>query len=104
MLAQVDRRLFGDARPAPVRDEVLLGFLPYVIEQLARGERLSSMARPILGLYHGAPGGRQFRRHLSERAHKPGAGIDVLREAIELAASWSRKTAPGRMPVAASAV
>jgi tRNA-dihydrouridine synthase A len=36
----------------------------------------------MLGLFHGVPGGRQFRRYISENAHKPGAGLDVLRQAL----------------------
>ena len=40
------------------------------------------MTRHILGLFNGQPGARQWRRTLSEKAHKPGAGLDVLDEAL----------------------
>jgi tRNA-dihydrouridine synthase A len=30
------------------------------------------------------PGARAFRRHLAERGVKPGAGLDVLRDAIAI--------------------
>ena len=93
VLAQVDGRLFGEATAVPTRRGVLEGYLPYVARQLARGEKLSNMTRHILGLYHGAPGGRQFRRHLSERAHKSGAGIEVLRAAIDIAEEWALRIA-----------
>jgi tRNA-dihydrouridine synthase A len=46
--------------------------------------RLSSMTRHILGLYQGVPGARLFRRHLSVAAVKPGAGVEVLRDAAAL--------------------
>ena len=36
----------------------------------------------MLGLYNGRPGARLFRRHLSENAVRDGAGIAVLREAL----------------------
>ena len=72
------------ATATPSRHEILQAFLPYVERELARGVRLQSIARHILGLFHGAPGGRQWRRHLSENAVKSGVGVDVLRAAGEL--------------------
>jgi tRNA-dihydrouridine synthase A len=47
--------------------------------------RLNNVTRHILGLYHGRPRARAFRRHLSERAHGDGADIHVLLEAIRIA-------------------
>lgn len=84
LLADADRLIFGDAQPVPSRHEVLDAFLPYVEMQLSRGVRLQSMSRHILGLFHGTGGGRRWRRHLSEHAHKHGATAGVLREAAAL--------------------
>ncbi len=81
MLAEADRLVFGDNHPIPSRREVLDAFLPYVEKELARGIRLQGISRHILGLFHGAPGGRLWRRHISENAVRPGAGADVLRVA-----------------------
>jgi tRNA-dihydrouridine synthase A len=36
----------------------------------------------MLGLFGGLPGARAFRRHLSENAHKKGAGPEVLEAAL----------------------
>lgn len=83
LLAQVDQKIYGDGRPVISRDEVMLAFIDYCNEQLARGARLNHLTRHILGLYQGLPGARQFRRIISEQAHKPGAGIDVLQRALE---------------------
>jgi tRNA-dihydrouridine synthase A len=85
LLADVDARLFGDTRPAPTRREVLESVVPYVQRHLDHGGRLNNVTRHILGLYHGRPRARAFRRHLSERAPREGAGIEVLREAIGIA-------------------
>ncbi len=85
LLAQADRLLFGDGHLVPSRHEVLEAFLPYVERELARGVRLQSISRHILGLFHGAPGGRLWRRHISENAVRAGAGVDVLRVAAALA-------------------
>jgi tRNA-dihydrouridine synthase A len=43
---------------------------------------LSHITRHILGIFHGQPGARQFRRYISENAHKRGSGIEVLRTAL----------------------
>ena len=84
LLAEADRLLFGDQHPVPSRDDVMQALLPYVERELARGVRLQSICRHLLGLFHAAPGGRLWRRHLSENAVKPGAGVEVLRAAWEL--------------------
>ena len=45
---------------------------------------LNAMTKHMLGLYHGRPGARLFRRHLSENATKKGAGVETLRAALNL--------------------
>jgi tRNA-dihydrouridine synthase A len=82
LLAEVDRQLFGDASAPPSRRAVLEALIPYVEEHLGRGGRLNNVARHILGLYHGQPHARAFRRHLAQNAPRPGAGIEVLRESM----------------------
>ena len=83
LLAEVDRRLFDPSAPVPTRADVMVGFAQYAERKLAESVRLSSMTRHILGLYHARPGGRQFRRVLSEKATRPGAGLEVLAEAMD---------------------
>ncbi len=97
ILADVDRRLFGRVveplfgaelggqTAPPTRAEALSAILDYAGRHVARGGRLNNVTRHVLGLYHGRPGGRAFRRHLSENAVRPGAGPEVLAEAIALA-------------------
>jgi tRNA-dihydrouridine synthase A len=63
---------------------VLDRFMPYVERELTRGVRLNAMTRHILGLYHGQPRARAFRRHLAENAHLDGAGIAVLEQARDI--------------------
>ena len=45
----------------------------YARREMARGERLSWIARHMLGLYAGQPGAKEFRRRLSEGARAPDA-------------------------------
>jgi len=85
LLAEVDGRLFGDAGPQPTRRAVLEALVPYAERHVRTGGRLNNIARHILGLYHGRPRARAFRRHLSERAPREGAGVEVLVEAIRIA-------------------
>lgn len=82
VLADVDRLIYGESRTAVSRRQVLLQLLPYVREELARGTPLQQMTRHILGLFRNVPGGRRFRQHLSENAHRRGADISVLEDAL----------------------
>jgi tRNA-dihydrouridine synthase A len=91
ILAEVDQRLFGESEPAPSRLEVLDSFMAYAEGKLARGVRLNQMTRHILGLFHGQPRARAFRRVLAEKAHLDGAGLDVLKAARNVAAGESRR-------------
>lgn len=81
LLAAADQRLFGDPHPIPSRYQVLEGFYPYVERCLSAGIPLHSLSRHLLGLFNGCPGAKRWRRVLSEQAHRPGAGLDVLRQA-----------------------
>jgi tRNA-dihydrouridine synthase A len=81
-LAPVDWRLFGDDRPPPTRDRVMLAMIPYAGEQCARGVPLRSIVRHMLGLYHARPGGRRFRQMLSDAATLKDAGPELLLEAL----------------------
>jgi tRNA-dihydrouridine synthase A len=80
MLADVDSRLFGEP-PCDVNDAVE-AYAYYVAARLSEGVPLNAMTKHMLGLFHGLPGARQFRRHLSENACRKAAGISVLREAL----------------------
>jgi tRNA-dihydrouridine synthase A len=74
----------GEAAPYAVMKDVFAAMTPYIEDQLAQGVRLHSMVRHFLGAFHGVPGARAFRRHLAENGVKPGAGVNVLRDAIAL--------------------
>jgi tRNA-dihydrouridine synthase A len=82
LLAEVDQSIYGINTPVASREEIMEMFMAYCDEQLTQGVRLNYMTRHILGLFHGLPGARRFRRVISEQAHKPGAGIDVIKSAI----------------------
>lgn len=83
VLAGVDARFHGDDGPAPTREEVACAMLPYVQEQLKGGAPLAAITRHMLGLFRGRPGGKAWRRVLTERAQRPGAGPEVLLQGLE---------------------
>ena len=66
------------------RAELLRAYRPYVEAQLARGALLKHIARHLLGLFSGQPGGRAFRQILSEGAHRPGADWALVERALSL--------------------
>jgi tRNA-dihydrouridine synthase A len=86
MLAEADARIFG-APGAPVleRRDIAARLIDYAAEQIEAGVYLARITRHILGLYAGVPGARAWRRHLSTHAHRPGAGVAVIEEALALA-------------------
>src|SRR6476469_4193388 len=81
-LLSVDTDIFGEAAPHASMQDALEAMMPYIEQQLARGTRLHSMTRHFVGAFHAVPGARAFRRHLAEQGVKPGAGLEVLRDAI----------------------
>ena len=84
LLSQVDPLIHGVESPCATRTEVIERLMPYLERRLAEGVPLQAMTRHIMNLFHGCAGGRQFRRHLSENAHRPGADTGVLRDALAL--------------------
>jgi tRNA-dihydrouridine synthase A len=81
-LLRVDPELFGEAAPHATMKDVFEAMMPYIESELAQGTRLHSITRHFVGAFHGVPGARAFRRHLAENGVRPGAGVDVLRDAI----------------------
>ena len=83
-LLAADPELFGVAAPYATMKDVFAAMMPYIEDQLAQGTRLHAMTRHFVGAFHGVPGARAFRRHLAENGVRPGAGANVLRDAIAL--------------------
>lgn len=90
-LACIDAALHGGE--APSRETVLQRMRPYVEAQRAGGVRMAAISRHLLGLYHGQPGGKAFRRVLSERVHRQEAGWDAIEAALHETRSASRRQA-----------
>jgi tRNA-dihydrouridine synthase A len=83
LIAAIGQRLFGSATPLPTREQILRSLRPYIERELAAGSRLSHITRHILGLYRNQPGGKIFRRILSQRVTAAGADWSVIEEALQ---------------------
>jgi tRNA-dihydrouridine synthase A len=83
VLAEWERAVLGITEPVPSRFEVARRLVPYIERELAQGTLLHAITRHILGLFNGLPGARAWRRHLSEAAHRPGAGPEVVVAALD---------------------
>jgi tRNA-dihydrouridine synthase A len=81
-LMAVDPLVFGEAAPFADAKAAAQALMPYIERELARGTRLASITRHMLGLFRGVPGARAFRRMLATEAVKPGAGVAVLADAL----------------------
>ena len=86
LISEVDTELYGKSSRDFSRQDIIRALYPYIESELLKGQKLSYITRHILGIFYGQPGGKQFRRFLSENAHKPGADTDVLEQALKFVA------------------
>ncbi len=90
LLGGVDRLLFGGGRQVSGSDAVE-AYLPYVRQELSRGTHLAAMTRHMLGLFHGRPGARTWRRILTVEAARTGADESVIARALDAVRSASEQ-------------
>jgi len=87
LLADVDRLVFGQAgNPVVSQYEAAKNMLDYIEARMAQGDYLTRVTKHMLGLFHAQPGGRLWRRMLSEDARREGAGVELVREALAVVA------------------
>ncbi|EDZ92504.1 MAG: tRNA dihydrouridine(20/20a) synthase DusA [Limnospira sp. PMC 1291.21] len=82
LFAIADREIYGENINPPTRHQVVEQMLPYIENWLSQGGRLNSVVRHILQLFAGQPGTKAWKRYLSENAHLPGAGVEVVKAAL----------------------
>lgn len=81
LLTAIERTLINpDWQPGQA--EIIRQMMEYVDEQMTRGVPLKSMTRHLLGMFQGQPGAKRWRRRLSERAHLPESGPELLIESM----------------------
>ena len=82
VLCAADRVIFGAQGPDSTPEGAVLAMLPYIEDHLAAGGKLNQVTRHMLGLFAGRPGARAWRRILSEGATRPGAGPELVEQAL----------------------
>lgn len=82
ILPLADQVIFGGA-PGLDPFETVEAMRPYISAHLAAGGRLHQVSRHMLGLFAGRAGARGWRRVISERASRDGAGLEVLDAALQ---------------------
>ena len=84
-LLQIDRELFDQPQePAATIESIILAYTKYIESNIQDGVPFKCMAKHMLNLYQNIPGAKAWRRHLSENMHKPGAGVDIIHQGMEL--------------------
>ena len=83
-LLNVDRDFFAVASPFASPNDAARALIPYIERETAAGTRLHAIARHTLGLFHGIPGARAYRRYLAIEGVKPGADGRTFAAAIDL--------------------
>jgi len=82
ILLGVDPRIFGVQPPVIDAVRAIEAYIPYIEARLREGVQLHAMTRHMLGLFNGVPGGRAWRRVLSQQGVRAGAGAEVVRAAL----------------------
>ncbi len=90
ILLKADQRIFGAPHPPKTAVQIVQEMLPYIDRHIVSGGRLAQVTRHMLGLFAHRPGARHWRRHLSQNAHREGAGAAVVQEALEMVQGQSR--------------
>ena len=81
LLGRVDRLFFAaGSNVGPF--EALEAYRPYMQAQLEAGTPLAHMTRHMLGVMHGLPGARAFRRIMTVESIATGAGLEVVDQAV----------------------
>jgi tRNA-dihydrouridine synthase A len=82
LLGEADTLVTGIAQAPVPAEAAVRAMYPYIEDELSSGARLIQITRHMLGAFAGRPGARRWRRILSEGAHKPGAGGDLVELAL----------------------
>ncbi|MGB7087256.1 MAG: tRNA dihydrouridine(20/20a) synthase DusA [Phormidesmis sp.] len=83
LFARADHAIFGEPTAPRSRHQIVQAMLPYIEHWTSHGLKLNSITRHMMHLFHAQPGSRIWKRYITERACKPGAGAQVVAEALE---------------------
>jgi tRNA-dihydrouridine synthase A len=84
ILNTVDRLFYNDQGTQHSRQQILEQYMDYAAQQLEHGVSLHALIRHILGLFHGQPGARHWRRTLTESSRAGHGDINTMRQAMQV--------------------
>ncbi len=93
LLNVIDHLVFGATQNPQTALEIGFAFLNYIEQQYAQGVAVWHMARHSLGLFHGQPGGKVFRRLLSQNAVKRTATPQAYADALAVMQTYLDRVA-----------
>jgi tRNA-dihydrouridine synthase A len=82
LLAEADVRLFDGGAAVPSRAEAVAAYLPYLEAQRTEGVGWTTLVKPLIPLVRGVPGGRAWRRSLTEAGARRDAGPELVAAAL----------------------
>lgn len=82
LLSEIDKQIFAKDHAITNPISAIEQLFPYIELELAKGTQLNHIMRHTLGIFNGKKGAKQWRRYLSENAHKKGAGLEVVEKAL----------------------
>lgn len=83
LFAMAEQEIYGEKTSISTRQQIVEAMYPYIDYWVKKGVKLNSITRHILELFAGQPGTKAWKRHISENAHLPGAGVEVLQQALK---------------------
>ncbi len=96
LLGAADRLIFGADTADVTAEQAVAAMLPYIEAERSRGTPLNAITRHVLGAFQGRPGARAWRRRISENAHRPGAGPELVLQALAEIAPRTQPVDPVR--------
>ncbi|HZG38723.1 MAG TPA: tRNA dihydrouridine(20/20a) synthase DusA [Nodosilinea sp.] len=78
----VDQRFLGADEAVLSRQQVVEVMLPYIDHWVRQGLKLNKITRHLLMLFAGQPGSRLWKQILTEASCRPGAGVEVVQQAL----------------------
>lgn len=82
LLSEIDQQIFAKDHAITNPISAIEQLFPYIEVELAKGTQLNHIMRHTLGIFNGKKGAKQWRRYLSENAHKKGADLEVVEKAL----------------------
>ena len=87
ILTEVDEKIYGHSYHKPNYQEIIIKMTDYCDNQMKQGVKFYSIIRHMLGLFHGLPNARKWRKFLSENGTKNNANSQILLDAYEIVKS-----------------